>query len=115
MSNEVTRLQSAIAAIHNHLHAGRVNEAHEACECAINGAQVSQPNLTLPDSARIARFSTRFNDLCAEYQMSAAFMALVPSATMPGAHSFQIGGEVTACKVLEAAFKKQSIYQGEHE
>lgn len=115
MNDEVIRLQAAIAAIHNHLHAGNVNAAHEACECAINGAQVTQPNLTLSDSARIGRFATRFNELVTEYDMRAAFLALVPSATVPGAFSFQVGGEVTACKLLEQQlFSKRSTYQGEH-
>lgn len=62
--DELTKLRAAIASIHNHLHAGNVNAAHEACECAISGGAVSQPNLTIPDSAKAQIFAARFNALC---------------------------------------------------
>mgnify|MGYP001614786319 FL=1 len=114
MSDETTRLKSAICAIHNHLHAGRVNEAHAACECAMTGAPVSQPNLVLSDSAKAAVFGDRFNRLCQELGVNAAFVALYPSATVKGYTSVQIGGSVEACHYVEAAFQTKSVYQGEH-
>ena len=114
MNYELTRLRAAIATIHNHLHSGRINDAHEACECAMSGGAISQPNLTIPDSAKVQVFAARFNSLCEELDMRAAFMAMLPSATVPGAFSFQIGGEVLACKVMENKFNKKSVYQGEH-
>ena len=113
-SDELTRLQSAVAAIHDHLHAGRVNEAHAACECAMEGASVSQMNLSVPDSAKAQVFAARFNKLCAELGMRAAFVAVLPSATKPGYSSMQMGGEVGVCKMVESAFGKSSVYQGEH-
>lgn len=114
MNDELTRLRAAIAAIHNHLHAGNVNGAHEACECAMSGGTVSQPNLTISQSARAQIFAARFNALCEQLDMRAAFLALMPSATVRGATSIQIGGEVETCKLLEAQFQRKSIYQGEH-
>lgn len=114
-TDQLTKLQSAVAAIHNHLHAGNINAAHEACECALSGGEVSQPNLSMPQSARVAMFSARFNALCVELQMSAAFVAFMKSATMRGAVSIQIGGEVTVCKYVESKLgSAPSIYQGEH-
>jgi len=114
MVDDPTRLKAAIAAIHDHLHAGRINEAHEACECAMTGGEVSQANLTLPDTARAHVFAVKFNELCQSLDISAAFLALMPSATVPGATSFQVGGEVQAAKIIEGAFKRKSTYMGEH-
>ncbi len=114
MSDELLRLRAALAAIHNHLHVGNVNAAHEACECAMSGALVSQSNLTVPQSARVQMFAVRFNAMCEELEMRAAFMALLPSATVRGATSIQVGGEVQTCKMLEKLLGRKSIYQGEH-
>lgn len=114
MTNDIERLQAAIAAIHNHLHSGDVNAAHDACECAMAGGNVSQPNLTLSQSAKLQVFSARFNELGQSMGMSAAFIALLPSATVPGATSIQIGGHVSACKVIEQAIGRYSVYRGEH-
>lgn len=114
MTDEITRLRAAVASIHNHLHAGNVNAAHEACECAMSGGVVSQPNLSVPQSAKAQVFAARFNSLCEELDMQAAFIALMPSATLSGATSVQIGGEVKACKILEAKLGGKSIYQGDH-
>ena len=114
MNDELTRLRAAIASIHNHLHAGNVNAAHEACECAMSGGAVSQPNLTIPQSAKAQVFAARFNALAEELDMRAAFVALMPSASVRGATSIQIGGEVETCKLLEAQMGRKSIYQGDH-
>lgn len=111
---ETVRLQAAIAAIHDHLHAGRVNEAHAACECAMTGGAVKQTNLTIPDSAKAQVFAAGFNDLCRQSDVRAAFVLLMPSATRPGFTSIQIGGEVSVCKLVERMAGGQSIYQGEH-
>lgn len=113
-TDEVTRLRAAIATIHDHLHAGRINEAHEACECAMQGAEVKQPNLTVPDSAKVQVFASRFNALCQELDMRAAFFAALPSATKPGYFSFQIGGMVWVCEHLEKKMGGSSIYMGQH-
>lgn len=114
MNDELTRLRAAIATIHNHLHAGNVNAAHEACECAMSGGEVSQPNLTIQQSSRVQIFAARFNALCEQLDMRAAFLALMPSATASGAISIQIGGEVETCKLLESQMGRKSIYQGDH-
>ena len=118
MSNNVDqadRLAAAVAAIHNHLHAGDVNAAHAACECAMAGGEVAQPNLTLPQTARAQRFAVRFNELCAELDIEAGFLALLPSASLAGATSLQVGGCVRPTRVIESAVTGgESVYQGEH-
>lgn len=111
---ELDQLRAAVNTIHNHLHAGDVNAAHEACECAMQGQQVRQPNLTLSQTARAQLFAHRFNELCQSLDMEAAFVAFMPSATVPGATSIQLGGAVSVCKMVEQAFGSSSIYQGEH-
>lgn len=81
----------------------------------MSGGAVGQPNLTISESARAQVFAARFNALAIELDIQSAFIALMPSATVPGATSIQIGGEVAACKFLENMFSKKSIYQGEHQ
>lgn len=113
--DEITRLKAAIATIHNHLHAGRVNESHEACECAMSGGEVKQPNLTLGDTAKAQVFASRFNELCQSLGIRACFVADLPSATIPGASSVQMGGEVALCRWVETRLKgESSLYQGDH-
>lgn len=111
--DELQRLQAAINTIHNHLHAGDVDAAHRACECAIQGDEVRQPNLTLSQTTRIHIFSGKFNALCDELQIPAAYVALLPSATVREKVSMQLGGAVTVCKIVEQAFGARSTYQGD--
>lgn len=111
---ELERLQAALCAVHNHLHAGDVNLAHEVCEQAIAGATVSQPNLSVEQSSDVHQFSAEFIALGKRWGMSVAFVAFLPSASKPGYTSVQIGGEVRACKMLEEMFNTPSIFQGEH-
>lgn len=115
MNAELTRLQAAIAAIHSHLHAGEIDAAHRACECAMAGEAVTQPNLTLSDSARIQQFAAKFNELCEQLGINAGFVARLPSATRPGHTSVQIGGEVETCRLVEKLFQQPpSFFQGDH-
>jgi len=113
---EAMRLKAAIGAIHNLLHANKVNEAHEACECAIAGQQVKQPNLTLPDTVRVQVFASDFIQLCLKHEVEAGFLLLMNSATIPGAVSMQCGGAVRPAKLIERGMGRQhrSTYQGEH-
>ena len=112
--HQVQKLQAAIAAIHNHLHAGDINAAHEACECALDGQPISQRNLSLGDASNATSFAATFNQLAKEHDIIAAFVALLPSSSVPGATSVQIGGNVMACKFIEQAMGKTSTYVGEH-
>lgn len=115
LARENRRLKSAIAAIHDHLHADRVNEAHEACECALTGEKVTQPNLTVSDGAKAATFAESFNALADKHRMNVCWVGMFPSATVPGAVSIQMGGEVTVCKIVEARMRgASSTYMGEH-
>ncbi len=114
MNDEITRLRAAISTIHDHLHAGRINEAHQACECAMDGVAVKQQHLSVPDSAKAAIFAHKFNELTQELGLHAAFFAILPSATKPGYVSVQIGGEVTATRMLENQLGRSSTYMGEH-
>lgn len=111
---EVERLTAAIAAIHDHLHAGDVNAAHEACERAMDSEQVTQRNLDLSTTAKAHRFCVGFNALCDQYDVEAATVMFLPSATVPGATSIQLGGAVRVCKAIEDWKGQHSTYMGEH-
>ncbi len=113
--DELTRLKAAIATIHNHLHADRIDEAHEACECAMTGGEVRQPNLTLTDTAKVQVFAAKFNALCQSIGIRACFVADLPSQTTSGFTSLQMGGEVNLCRFVETQMNsKSSLYQGDH-
>lgn len=113
---ESVRLRAALGAIHNHLHAGDVNAAHEACECALDGGEATQANLTTEDGATAMTFASRFNALAEQSGLRACCILLMPSATVPGAVSIQLLGEVGACKVVESMLRgRASTYMGDHE
>lgn len=112
---ENRRLKAALSAIHDRLHAGDVDGAHEQCECALEGKAVSQPNLSVDDAARAMTLAAEFNALLDRHRARAVCINLVPSATVKNAVSFQISGEVQACKIVEAQLRGQaSTYMGDH-
>lgn len=112
---EARRLKAALSAIHDRLHADDVNGAHEACECALAGGTVSQPNLSVTDAANSLTFAASFNALATSYKLRACCMVLLPSKTVPGATSLQLCGEVQACKVVESMIRgAASTYMGDH-
>ena len=98
MTETEQRLTAAIAAIHDHLHAGRVNDAHAACECALSGAEVRQPNLTLPQTARAHLFAHRFNELCISLDMTAGFLATTVLTRCPDIGKMRRNALKTRCR-----------------
>lgn len=115
LRTENRRLKSVIAAIHNYLHADDVNAAHDACECALSGSDVTQPNLSTADSARVMTFATEFNAAADRHKVRACCILLLPSTTVQGATSLQLLGEVAACKVIETMLRgAPSTYMGDH-
>lgn len=112
---ENRRLKAALSAIHDALHANDENRAHELCECALSGDEVSQPNLTASASAAAMTFAADFNRLAERSGMLACCILLLPSATDPRKTSVQLLGNVAACKVVEGMIRgEQSLYMGEH-
>ncbi len=112
---ENRRIKSALSAIHDRLHADDIDGAHQACECALGGGTVTQPNLHAKDSAAGIDFAAAFNALADQHRVRACCVTLVPSSTVKGATSIQICGEVTTCKVVESLLSgKQSLYMGDH-
>ena len=115
MKNEEERLRAAIATIHDHLHHNRINEAHKAAECAIEGKEVVPKNLFLSDAARLDLFMREFNALAQAHKMNACTVVLMESKTQLGAYSIQIGGQVMACEYVESQMTgRKSKYMGEH-
>lgn len=112
---ENRRLKAALSAIHDRLHANEVNQAHELCECALSGESVTQPNISASDAATGMQFAADFNRLVERAGLRACCITLVPSATVKGAVSLQLHGEVGACKVVEGMLRGEaSTYQGDH-
>lgn len=111
---ENRRLKAALSAIHDALHADAVDRAHELCECALAGEEVTQPNLSASNSATAMSFAADFNKLTARARISACCVMLLPSSTFPGAVSIQLGGEVQACKIIERMLRgAESVYMGD--
>lgn len=112
---ENRRLKAAVGAIHDALHADAVDRAHELCECALAGGEVSQQNLTASGSAAAMTFAVDFNRLAERSGLLACCVLLLPSATKPGHTSIQLLGNVAACKVVEEMLRgEQSLYMGDH-
>ncbi len=101
-------LRAAIMTIHEHLHNGNVEAAHQASHEAIQSPapRIHQPNLTLGQSDRVALFSRALMNAAEQYDLDrVAWMAALPSATQPGAYSFQIGGNVEICAWIKARLR----------
>ncbi len=107
-TEELACLRAAVMTIHEHLHRGNVELAHQAAHDAIHGdgPRVHQPNLTLGQSNTIALFSRAMMRVAENYQLEAVcWVVAMPSATTPGATSFQIGGNAQLCEFIEARFR----------
>jgi hypothetical protein len=113
---ELRRLKAALSTIHDRLHAGDVDGAHEQCECALAGETISQPNISAADAAQGMDFAAAFNALIERHHLRACCIALVPSKTVRNAVSLQLCGEVQACKIIETALRggNHSLYMGDH-
>lgn len=99
--SEVDRLRAALHSAHDHLHAGRVEEAHQSLHCGINDEVPETGNITLDATIRLSHLIEGFNHLCKESGLKACMVAFVDSATKPGCVSLQVGGEISACRMLE--------------
>ena len=112
---ENRRVKAALSAIHDALHAGDENRAHELCERALSGGEVTQPNLDAGNSAKAMSFAVDFNRIAERSGLRACCVLMLPSSTVPGATSLQLLGEVESCKVVERMLRGQeSTYRGEH-
>ncbi len=108
-------MKAALSAIHDALHAGDENRAHELCECALSGGEVSQPNLSTSSAADAMTFAADFNHLAERSGLLACCILLLPSSTVPNATSVQLLGNVAACKAVEGMIRgEQSTYMGDH-
>jgi hypothetical protein len=96
-----TRLSATLSAIHDALHRGSVDEAHEHVHAALKGEARSQPNLSIDDSARVQRFSERFNEMSAAMGLRACALVLLPSSRGDGAFSVQVFGETHLLRLVE--------------
>lgn len=114
LRNERTRLKAALSAIHDALHADKVDQAHELCECALSGQEVTQSNISAEHAAKGLSFAADFNRLVERSGFRACCITIVPSATVAGAVSLQLCGEVEACKIVESMMRgKASTYMGD--
>lgn len=110
---QARQLKAALSAIHDALHANDVNRAHELCECALAGGEVSQRNISPAHAAK--GFAAEFNALADRHRMAAACVMLVPSSTVQGATSIQLCGHVDTCKMVEGMLRGGvSTYRGDH-
>lgn len=115
LNAEIRRLASALGAIHDALHAGDVDRAHELTEHAMAGKVVAQRNLSADHTAMSMGFASDFNALATAYRVRACCILVLPSATDPRAVSLQMCGEVSACKIVEAQLRgSTSVYMGDH-
>lgn len=115
LRTENRRMKAALAAIHDALHAGDDNRAHELCECALAGQDASQPNLTVSSAAAAMTFAADFNRLAKLSGLRACCVLLMPSSTVAGSVSVQLLGEVAVCKAVEAMIRgEESTYMGDH-
>ena len=109
------KLLAALHVIHDHMHHDRINEAHVAVEAAVCGKTVNTGNITGDDAARALQFVADFNAMCRTFRVAAAVVLAVPSATIPGYTSLQLGGHVPTVQYLDRLLNgKPSTCAGDH-
>lgn len=112
---QTRQLKAALSAIHDALHADDANRAHELCECALAGDEVSQKNISAAHAAKGLDFAVEFNALADRHRMKACCVMFLPSKTVPGATSIQLCGHVDTCKFVEQGLRGSgSTYMGDH-
>lgn len=112
---KLRKLEAAIGAAHALLHAGQIDEAHNALHCGVGGEDVASPHLDPSSTANLHRFGSRFNKLAADAGLVVAWIALVPDPAKPGFMSVQIGGAVTAIRYVRQQMRLAStIAAGDH-
>lgn len=97
-------LRAALMTAHDHLHKGNVEAAHRTIHDAIHGEapRVHQPNLTVLQSSRVALFSRGMMRVAESLDMDrVAWIVALPSASTPGAFSFQIGGNAELVEFIK--------------
>ncbi len=110
-------MKAALALIHDHLHHGEINSAHEACELALAGDFVSAPSLTVDSAERIHTFAIAFNGLARTAKVCAVAITAVPTRnpSAPGQASLQLCGNVDLCREVERLIRgESSLYMGDH-
>lgn len=96
---EVVFLRAKLEAVHDHLHHGRVDEAHVACHCEDAPAAdepVPGQNVSMTHAAKLTEFAKWFNEKARGLDLMACWVCFVPSATKKDFFSTQIGGNVGA-------------------
>jgi hypothetical protein len=106
LEDDANRLRSTIHAAHDHLHHGRLDQAHEALHCGHGSAAACAANITADHGARLQAFTEDFNALCAQHGMPAAMVIAIPSKTDPRAVSIQIGGHVPTIQMVRSMMGK---------
>lgn len=105
---ESKRLRALVHAVHDLIHQGRIDDAHETLHCeschtaerALNRGALLNQNITTDDADRLAAFIDAFNELCGEHRANACAVVVLESATKRGHVSVQMGGSVNAIGVV---------------
>jgi hypothetical protein len=99
---ELRRMLVTLHTIHDHMHAQRFDAAHEAVHRYEGGGEVHPENVCMDDAALVAVFSQRFNALCRELRLNAAYIVPCASISKEGYVSVQIGGHVPTIQFVRA-------------
>lgn len=102
---ENKRILAALSAVADYLYKGNTNMALTIIESLVNGDEVASQHLDQSQSTRLAIFSTQFNRWCINQELTAGWIALLPSHTTKGHTSVQVGGSKQVCDLIEALHK----------
>jgi len=104
---EQQRILAAIAAVGDYLYKGDTTMALTIIESLVNGDMIVTDNLNQSQLVRMTTFSRQFNGWCRDHELTAGWLALLPSQTTKGNTSVQVGGSKKVCDLLEALHKGQ--------
>ena len=101
---ENKRILAALAAVADYLYKDNTVMALTIIESLVNGDVVASQHLDPSQSRRIAVFSAQFNRWCINQELTAGWIALLPSQNK-GHTSVQVGGSKQVCDLIEALHK----------
>ena len=104
---ENKRILAALSAVADYLYKDNMVMALTIIESLVNGDVVASQHLDQSQSSRLAIFSTQFNRWCINQELTAGWIALLPSQTSEGYTSVQVGGSKQVCDLIEALHKGQ--------
>lgn len=107
VDRSVARLREALAQIHDRLHKGDIENAHELCHQALGSGYVNPGDVAPLTERSFTTFDDEFRHLCMRTGLKAAFVVATPHDDGKGARILT-GGDAELDKFVNIALRATS-------